>query len=208
MAPTRYPCLPWVALVEDTVLFVLAWIAPEAVPSAPCFDARRPGDRAVAPVGGTMNGIRLGASNRADPVAEEAGLAGRRRGSALFGSVHRPVVRTGGSDTDRHGLDGVAAATPAQPARCGDHDDGIRTGERLRHRFQIRPGSALPEMSIVNLIELAARYRRAWSTRNPAAGPNQHRRRLEAALAGRISLAAPAILTATLRPALERRPEV
>ena len=31
----------------------------------------------------------------------------------------------------------------------------------------IRPGSALPEMSIVNLIELAARYRRAWSTRNP-----------------------------------------
>ena len=138
----RYAILAylWAALAEDTMLFVLAWIAPDL-----WFRLLH----ASTPVGLEIALLRRSAGQwAAFALAQAIALIWWRRKpvwlavvagvrfSDLFTDLSY-ILAT--SDTDRPGLDGVAAATPAQPDRCGDHVDGIPTGERLCHLFQIRP---------------------------------------------------------------------
>jgi len=85
MAPIRHPCLPLGrAGRRHGALRAGVDRARVVVPTAPCFDAHRLGDRAVASLGGAMGGAGVGTGDRTDLVAEEAGQAGCRRGCTVL----------------------------------------------------------------------------------------------------------------------------
>ena len=128
----------WAALVEDTLLFVMAWVAPDFWFRV--FHAALPAGLDVAWLrrsAGQWVGLLAGAGDHAVAVEEGAVVAGSDSCGAIHRSVHGHLVCHLGAYVDASGLDVSASSSGAELYRHRDHVARLPTDAERCHALDV-----------------------------------------------------------------------